>query len=256
MLTLLATAVLAQLPVTWQVSPAEAHTVEVSDDGTKVLYAHGFLDAGGWVTGLYLQDRLAGSTLELARSPVPPPQHESSLFHGGLSADGRYVAYSMGLTYTGSGGGPIYTHQTVLIDTLTGATETVSVDPAGAPVSRSSQPKDVSADGRYVLFTSYAMDVLPGDDLNSLDLFRRDRTLGLTELVSVTVDGQPISDDDIHWASLSADGDLVAFSSDAYNLVAPASSKRQVFVRSMSLGVTFVASATGAGAHADGHCSQ
>ena len=249
---------LAQTPqVTWQVSPAEAHHIEVSADGTKVVYEHSYTEFGGWITSIYLHDRLGGSTVEVAKSPVPPKDHESILGHGGLSADGRYVAYSGGLGYTGGGmGGPVYIHQVMLIDTTTGQVETISVTPTGAGCNRSAYPVDVSADGRFVLFTSFASDLVAGDALLTLDLFLRDRSLGTTVRVSETVDGASISSNDIHSASISDDGSLVAFSSDAYNLAWPYPSKRQVFVRHMGLGVTVVASETGAGVDANGHCSQ
>jgi len=242
-------------PVTTQISPAEAHNIQVSADGGHVIYDHSFLEAGAWLTAVYDYDRLTGATTELVRSPVPPANHETLMSHGGTSADGRFVIYAGGLAYTGGGmGGPVYNHQVMLLDRLTGLEETISLTPAGAPCGGSAKPRDISGAGRFVLFTTFASDILPGDDTHSLDLFRRDRLLGVTDLISTTVDGKPISDNDIYSASISDDGALVVFSSDAYNLSAGSPNRRQVFLRDMTLGVTVVISETAAGVDADGHC--
>lgn len=254
---LLAPPAVAQIaPVTVQVSPAEAHSIQVSGDGGHVFYAHSFSEAGALLTGLYHFERSTGLVQELLRSPIPPVDHESYLLFGGCSSDGRYVAFTTGLEWTGSGsGGPVYSNQTQLLDRWTGQTETISSNLTGGNANRSSVPVDVNADGRYVLFTSFANDLVPGDSLLSLDLFRRDRLLGQTIRISETVDGTPISDNDIHSASISGDGSLVVFSSDAYNLSLPTPSKRQVFLRSVPLGITVVVSETDAGLDANGSCS-
>lgn len=74
-----------------------------------------------------------------------------------------------------------------------------------------------SADGRYVVFESQA-DNLSGEDNDSYrNLFVRDRQLGETTLVSRASDGTAANGDSSH-PSISADGNYVAFASDAPNL--------------------------------------
>jgi len=75
----------------------------------------------------------------------------------------------------------------------------------------------VSADGRFVLFGSYATNLLAGDGNGQPDVFLRDRVLGLTTRVSVASDGSERVDRS--WpGAVSVDGDRVAFSSFAKNV--------------------------------------
>ncbi|MEP6815233.1 MAG: hypothetical protein ABI873_06775 [Marmoricola sp.] len=74
----------------------------------------------------------------------------------------------------------------------------------------------LSADGRFVVFGSPASNLVAGDANSVSDVFVRDRLAGVTERVSVGVDGE--GNGPSAGASISADGSLVAFESDATNL--------------------------------------
>lgn len=109
--------------------------------------------------------------------------------------------------------------------------------------------RTISADGRYVVIDSRAMnltDPLPA----GRNIFRRDRLLGRTELVSraTGVNGAP-GDDNSFVASISADGQRVAFTSGADNLSnADDNAYNNIFVRDFTQGTTILASrASGAG---------
>jgi Tol biopolymer transport system component len=118
-----------------------------------------------------------------------------------------------------------------------GNTEMVSVTPAGVPGDGSSGGPSVSADGRYVAFTSSAYDLVEGDDWNG-DVFVRDRLLGTTQRVSLANDGTP-GNSNSGGASISTDGRFVAFSSDATNLVpGDTNGRTDVFVRDRLAGST------------------
>ncbi len=76
----------------------------------------------------------------------------------------------------------------------------------------------LSADGRYVAFTSFAAN-LATDDLNLLsDVFVHDRQTGIAEAVSVGPHGAT-GNRNSYYPSLSHDGRLVAFASDSTDLV-------------------------------------
>ena len=70
-------------------------------------------------------------------------------------------------------------------DRLTGATERVSVDSAGAEANDLSTVGDISADGRFVAFVSKASNLVPEDTNNNDDIFVHDRLTGITSRVSV-----------------------------------------------------------------------
>jgi Tol biopolymer transport system component len=88
----------------------------------------------------------------------------------------------------------------------------------------------VSDDGRYVVFSSPAPDLV-SDDLNSDDIFIRDRVAGTNLLASVATDGTQGNHESIE-AAMSGDGRFVAFMSYADNLVANDTNARaDIFLR-------------------------
>ena len=95
----------------------------------------------------------------------------------------------------------------------------ISVGYDGSEANGDSRAPAISADGRYVAFTSEASNLVPGDTNGCADVFVYDLQTGQMERVSVASDGT-----EANMASgspsLSADGRYVAFSSAADNLVA------------------------------------
>ncbi|MEW6743266.1 MAG: calcium-binding protein [Planctomycetota bacterium] len=100
-------------------------------------------------------------------------------------------------------------------------TTRVSVDPAGADGDDGSElwgNQAISGDGRFVVFRSYATNLVAGDTNRMPDAFLRDRLTGETTRVSVSSDGrQPNGRSGDPCVSL--DGRYVAFDSYATNLV-------------------------------------
>ena len=113
---------------------------------------------------------------------------------------------------------------------------------------------DISASGRYVVFTTFWFDgCRPSrdDDRQCLDIFRRDLRTDTTELVSVTPGGSR-GDADSFDPSISGDGQRVAFSSLATDL-GPVDDQRDrdVYVRDLGAGTTVLASVATDGTQAD-----
>jgi Ca2+-binding RTX toxin-like protein len=108
-------------------------------------------------------------------------------------------------------------------DTLTNTTTRVSVDSAGNQANFRSYNASISADGRFVAFSSDASNLVPGDtnrerDMVVRDIFVRDTLTNTTTRVSVDSAGnQANSSSDS--PSISADGRFVAFDSKSSNLV-------------------------------------
>ena len=131
-------------------------------------------------------------------------------------------------------------------------TNTGGTDPNQAPPS-------ISADGRYVAFTSYASNVVEGDTdtNNDYDVFVHDRTTGTTERVSVglEVNGSETeanggSDD----AAISSDGNYVVFRSWATNLVEDdTNGQADIFVRDLQTGATQPVSVSSSGNQANNY---
>jgi WD40 repeat protein len=117
-------------------------------------------------------------------------------------------------------------------------TERVSVDSFGNEASNDSFAPVVCANGRYVAFHSWASNLVSGDTNSQKDVFVHDRLTGITERVSVASTGVEGND----WSicpSFSEDGQLVAFSSMATNLVPGDTNGREdVFVHDRRTGKT------------------
>lgn len=127
-------------------------------------------------------------------------------------------------------------------DRVTRRTDRVNVSSTGAQTDEWSRTAAISADGRYVAFTSYAP-LVPGDTNGATDVFVRDRTLGTTERVSVNSAGRQGNGDSGYGSStvlaISGDGRYVGFSSDANNLAPDDTNKAQdAFLRDRTLGIT------------------
>ena len=103
--------------------------------------------------------------------------------------------------------------------------------PAGQANGASSNAR-ISADGRFVVFTSLASNLVAGDTNGVADVFERDLATGQTTRVSVSAGGVQGTDASGGAASgISADGGTISFSSAASNLVpGDTNHSRDVFV--------------------------
>ena len=99
-----------------------------------------------------------------------------------------------------------------------GKTKRVSVSNNGSEANSDSYQPSISADGRYIAFTSYADNLIEGDHSYYSDIFVYDMNSGMTTRVSVAHDGGD-ADGNSFAPSISADGRYVAFVSYAHNLI-------------------------------------
>jgi uncharacterized repeat protein (TIGR01451 family) len=167
-----------------------------------------------------------------------------------ISATGRYIAFdSYANTLTPQGSADYY-DQVVLRDTCIGApagctpsTILISANSAGAAPSDDSYHPSISADGRYVVFESYATDIVQGVTSNK-HIYLRDTCIGATgpctpttTLVDAGLDGGPGNDYSYN-PSTSATGRFIAFESYADNLVLNDANgdTEDVFVRDTCIG--------------------
>jgi Tol biopolymer transport system component len=133
-----------------------------------------------------------------------------------LSAGGRYVAFV-------SGAANLVPHDRNRVrdvfvrDLRRSTTSRASISSAGVEGDGPSGKPSISANGRIVAFPSAAANLVKSDGNGFEDIFVRDRARGTTVRVSVGREGEANGSS---LASLvSADGKLVAYSSDASNLV-------------------------------------
>ena len=234
-----------------------SYSPSISADGRHVAF---YSDASNLVDGdtngsgdIFVHDRLTSVTTRVSVSTAGIEGNQSSEEPSiSISADGRFVAFESSATNLVDGGTNGWTHIFVR-DTCFGApsecipgTTLVSVENTGTQGDNDSFAPSISADGRYVAFTSYAPNLVPGDLSDAGDIFVRDTCFGApagcipgTTRVSVSTGGVE-GDNDSHDASISADGRYVGFTSDATNLVAGDNNfVSDVFVRDTNPGLPF-----------------
>ena len=205
----------------------------ISGDGSCVAF---YSDATNLVPGapggIFVHELQTGLTEVVSVDSSGNPG-TSTGSNASISRDGRLVAFDSSDALV-----PGDTDEWLdvfLHDRLTGVTELVSAASSTGP----SYLPSLSADGRFVAFTSSANDLVPGDDNGVDDVFVRDRLTGVIELVSVSssgAQGNSFSYD----PSISQDGRFVAFHSSATNLsvLEDAPFFDDVFVHDRLTGVT------------------
>jgi len=179
-----------------------------------------------------------------------------------LSGDGRFVAFYSYATTLVSGdtnsSPDVFLHDrdadgNGIFDEGNGVTACVSVSSSGTLGNYSSVGSAISDDGRYVAFNSSSTNLVSGDTNQRTDEFLRDVVAGTTIAITVDVTGTTLGDNHCYLPVISGDCALVAFASDASNLVAnDTNSYRDVFVRDWAAGTTVRASVDSAGVEGNG----
>ncbi len=170
-----------------------SHNAIISGDGRYVIYL------SDWELTLY--DRVSNS-----REPI-----RSNAYPNDISPDGRFIMYD-------SSDSSIVPNDTnnasdvFVLDRQSGVTERVSVASDGTQANSDSGGESISADGRYVAFSSIASNLAPGDTNSYLDIFLHDRQTGQTKCISVTSNGTAVSG---FGPAMSDDGRYTVFSSSS-----------------------------------------
>jgi hypothetical protein len=162
-----------------------------------------------------------------------------------ISANGRYVVFESNASDLISNDTNGNTKDIYRRDLQTMTTTLVSFNSAntGNSNSFSFQP-DISDDGRYISFISFASDLVTNDANGQDDVFLRDMQTSTTRLVSVNSagtnsgnNGSPTNS--LYTPNLSGDGRFVAFVSDSNDLVAnDTNGYRDVFLRDTQANTT------------------
>lgn len=167
-----------------------------------------------------------------------------------ISEDGRYVAFASDASNLVEGDTNGVTDIFVR-DMVKGTVTRVSVSSNGVEANGASYWPFISANGRYVTFSSEASNLVSGDSNDSGDVFLHDMEAKTTELISVGVGGNP-GDELSFWSSVSSDGQFVVFMSNATNLVpSDTNDTWDVFLRDRKTGETIFVSHAYNGAQAN-----
>lgn len=192
----------------------------ISGDGRMVAFSSFASDLvegdTNWAHDVFVHDTQTGATTRVSVDSSGGQVHGDS-YCNSLSHDGRYVAFeSPSKTLVPGDTG---NHRDVFVhDQQSGATERVSVDSSGGEGNGDSEYGSISADGRFVAFSSYATNLASMDFNFASDVFVHDRATGTTEGVTTPAWQEGTSGGSLA-PSISADGLFVSFQSQYPYLV-------------------------------------
>jgi Tol biopolymer transport system component len=219
----------------------------ISADGRFVAYGDG--------SAVLVRDLRAGTTVVASRASGSDGAVGDQRFGGyyppppSISADGRFVAFASAAQNLVSDDGSqadVFVRD-LLTDTTIFASRASGID--GAPANGWSGSPSISADGRFVAFSSSATNLDPADaegepppsvGIEGSDVFVRDLLTGTTMLVSrASGPAGAHGNGPSIWPSISADGRFVAFQSDATNLHAGDADRwSDIYVRDLQTATT------------------
>ena len=224
----------------------------ISASGRYVAFA---AIAGNWgIPGpvkrqIFLRDMVAGTTTLVSQDNSGVPANCAATIScsnsPSVSTDGRYVTFASSADNLVPGD----THgktDIFLRDTAANTTTLVSVGQSGAPGDDTSSDAQISSNGRYIAFMSFATNLVPNDTNGNncafppcSDIFVRDLIAGTTERVSVSSSNAQANNWSFAGPTISGDGRFVMFASDASNLVPNDTNGAQdIFVRDRTVGTT------------------
>jgi cysteine-rich repeat protein len=197
----------------------------ISDDGNLVAFASdsdNFVtpEENGWID-VFVRDRQAGTTVRITLNR-DDLENDGPSFAPAISGDGRYVAFQSFATDLvpgdKNGVGDIFVR-----DLQAQTTERVSVDSTGVEgigvYPGADDVSSISADGRYVAYHCNFTNLVANDTNGASDVFVHDRLTGRTDRVSIDSSGAEALTGGSFRPAIAADGTLIAFESDASDLV-------------------------------------
>ena len=185
---------------------------------------------------VFLRDRRLSLTRRISVG-AGGVQADGGSFGADMSANGRFVTFESHATNL-VGSDTNGHHDIFLRDQRTGTTTLVSIGRGGQPADDDSLYPAISADGRYVSFSSLASNLVSGDTNGQADIFLYDRLSRRTERVSLTSDGRQ-GEGGAYMSSISADGRFITFETgDSKLLQGDTNDAFDVFLRDRVRGTT------------------
>lgn len=181
-------------------------------------------DPGDLFGAVYVLDRRTGVVERITNRNRP----DNPALLQGLSADGRYVAYTQLVPRSSYG-------RTWVHDRRTGTEEQVNVKPDGTPAQRYAMPASLSADGRTIAFDYWGdEELVPGETPSAAStVYVRD----LRKDVTRRVNAGPADENRVREPELSPDGRYLTYQADprlADGQLGPAN----VYLRDLRTGTT------------------
>ncbi len=238
-------------------SSGDSKRPAITADGQRVFYDSNRIDL---VAGdrnndsdIFAVDLVSGIN-RLVSTNAAGVQCNRGAWDASVSADGRFVVFASFCTNLVAQPVPAQYVQVYLKDLNTGVVELISKGATGDPGRGHSQSANISRDGRYVVFTSYATNlVLNPSGPSRSDIYLYDRNLAQLRLVSTSPSNARANNHSFN-PVFSANGQFIAFDSNASNLVVSDTNQaRDAFVYGLADRLTQRVSLTSFGEQQNGH---
>ncbi len=194
-------------------------------------------------TDIFRYDRTTTTTIRVSVTNGGGQANQRSTV-ADVSDDGRFIVFAStasNLTAETDANG---LNDIFLRDTLNNTTTLISKSIGGTTGNGASLKPVISDDGTVIAYESLASDILAADADTTSDVYRYIVASGTTELVSTGASGKGSAKS--QEAALSFNGQIIAFSSDSFNLGGPLDDRnRDAFYRNFNTGTT-IAITTGA----------
>ncbi len=216
----------------------DSYPGSVSADGRFVAFgsdADNLADGDtNGVMDIFVRDRRNGTTERVSLNSADEEANGASFYITTISANGRFVLFHSEATNLVAGDNN-HVSDLFVRDRLIGKTGRVSIRSDGQEANGEASPEaSMSADGRFVAFSSFATNLVSAADNDVSDIFVHDRRTDRTTLVSKGVGGRPPVGFGSIQPAISADGRYATFGSDAGNL--DSSLRPGVFLRDLWTG--------------------
>lgn len=227
----------------------------MSPDGRFVVFnspATNLAPNANGVEQVYLRDRLNGTTT-LASVGMDGEPANAYTYRGQVSADGRYVAFASQATNLVPGSSGTLEHL-YLRDMVAGTTIRVNVNLDGRQSNAAGSRPNLSKDGRYVVFNSYATDLVTLPTNGYSNVYVRDVVAETSTLVSVNMDTTAGGNRDSLRGFITPDHTHVVFNSFSGDLAPNVTNGHgDVYMRNLETGVTTRLSLTQQGEQTNGN---
>jgi hypothetical protein len=244
------TAVLVSASAAGVQGNGNSNSVAISANGRYVAFASAstnLLAAPTASIQIFLKDIDTGAIVLVSASAAGTEGNAVSA-NPSVSADGHLVSFSSAATNLVA---PATTNQQVFRKNVnTGAIVLASSTAAGVQANNTSFFPSMTIEGRYVAFSSTATNLLPAAAGGLPQIFRKDLDTGAIVLVSASPAGVEGNNASV-FASLSIDGNFIAFTSGSTNLIVPATTNQQIFLKNVTTGSVALVSANASGVQAN-----
>ena len=245
-----------------------SYSSSVSADGRFVAFDSGATNLDGVdpnvLDDVFVRDRQEGTTTRVSVNSAGVAADNGGDWPS-ISADGRWVAFDS-LANNLVADDTNLKSDVFVRDLLTQTTVRVSVASGGTEGDNTSHLFDthhvISADGRFVTFSSSAGNLVAGDTNNTFDVFVHDRDTdedgifdepGAIATAQASVDASGVGgNSQSEHPSISDDGRYVVFDSTSDNLVPGDTGTRDIFLRDLVANTIRRVSVDTAGGQADG----